>query len=85
MFTNRIAYIMLAFDCKNVPDELVSYIGLLSSTIGLMDTDNFTYPELTNEITVVELRRMQPFTQTVKTLTNIALCLRLRARHCMRK
>ena len=52
MFTNRIAYIMLAFDCKNVPDELVSYIGLLSSTIGLMDTDNFTYPELTNEINI---------------------------------
>ena len=52
MFTNKIAYIILSFDCKNVPDELISYIGLLSATIGLMDTENFTYPELTNEINI---------------------------------
>lgn len=52
MFTNKIAYVMLAFDCKNVPDELVPYIGLLSTTLGLMDTEHFTYTELTNEINI---------------------------------
>lgn len=52
MFTNRIAYTMLAFDCKNVPDELLSYMGLLSAVLGFMDTDNYTYPELTNEINI---------------------------------
>ena len=52
MFTNRIAYIMMSFECKSVSDELVPYIGLLSSVLGLMDTDNFTYPELTNEINI---------------------------------
>lgn len=52
IFTNKIAYIMLAFDCKNVPDELLPYIGLLSSVLGLMDTQKFTYPELTNEINI---------------------------------
>lgn len=50
LFTNRIAYIMLAFDCKNVPEDLVPYIGLLSATLGLMDTEHFTYTELTNEV-----------------------------------
>lgn len=52
IFTNKIAYLMLAFDCKNVPEELIPYIGLLSASLGLMDTDNFTYPELTNEINI---------------------------------
>jgi len=52
MFTNKIAYIMMAFDCKGVPDELISYMGLLTSTIGLMDTEHFTYPELSNEINI---------------------------------
>ncbi len=52
MFTNRIAYVMLAFNCQNVPEELVPYIGLLSTTLGLMDTKNFTYTELTNEINI---------------------------------
>ncbi|MBQ4282918.1 MAG: insulinase family protein [Lachnospira sp.] len=52
MFTNRIAYIMMAFDCKSVPEELIPYIGLLSTTLGLMDTENYTYPELTNEINI---------------------------------
>ena len=52
MFTNGIAYIMLCFDCRNVPDELLPYIGLLSSVLGLMDTENYTYTELTNEINI---------------------------------
>jgi hypothetical protein len=50
LFTSRIAYICLAFDCKNVPDELIPYVGLLSSVLGLMDTENFSYTELTTEI-----------------------------------
>ncbi len=52
MFTNRIAYIMMAFDCKAVPEELIPYLGLLSTTLGLMDTENYTYPELSNEINI---------------------------------
>lgn len=52
LFTNQIAYLMLAFDCKKVPDELLPYVGLLSSVLGLMDTHKHTYPELTNEINI---------------------------------
>mgnify|MGYP005884805689 CR=1 FL=1 len=44
--------LMLAFDCKKVPDELLPYVGLLSSVLGLMDTHKHTYPELTNEINI---------------------------------
>lgn len=52
LFTNEIAYVILAFDCKKVPDELLPYIGLLGSVLGLMDTEHYTYPELTNEINI---------------------------------
>lgn len=52
IFTNKIGYMMLAFDCRKVPDELLPYVGLLSSCLGLMDTENYTYPELTNEINI---------------------------------
>ncbi len=52
LFTNQIAYLNLAFDCKNVADEELPYLGLLSAALGLMDTEHFTYPELTNEINI---------------------------------
>lgn len=52
MFTNKIAYMIMAFDCRCVPDELIPYLGILSTTLGLMDTENFTYPELSNEISI---------------------------------
>ncbi len=52
MFTSGIAYINLAFNCKRVPEELIPYLGLLSTTLGLMDTEHFTYPELSNEINI---------------------------------
>ena len=52
IFTNKIAYINLSFDTKCVPDELIPYMGLLGSTLSLMDTKNYTYPELTNEINI---------------------------------
>ena len=42
----------MSFDTKCVPDELIPYMGLLGSTLSLMDTKNYTYPELTNEINI---------------------------------
>jgi Zn-dependent M16 (insulinase) family peptidase len=52
MFTSGIAYITLSFNCHKVPEELIPYLGLLPMTLGLMDTDNFTYPELSSEINI---------------------------------
>jgi len=52
MFTNKIAYTLLSFDCKNVPEDLIPYVGLLSSVLGFIDTKNFSYAELANEINI---------------------------------
>ena len=52
LFTNKIAYTLLSFSCKKVPDEYIPYVGLLSSVMGAMDTENFSYQELTNEINI---------------------------------
>lgn len=52
MFTNKIAYTLITFDCKNVPEDLVPYIGLLSSVLGFIDTTNYSYAELANEINI---------------------------------
>lgn len=52
MFTNKIAYTILSFDCKNIPDELIPYVGLLSAVIGGIDTTNYSYAELNNEINI---------------------------------
>ena len=52
LFTNKIAYILLSFNTQGVSDEDIPYLGLLGSVLGLMDTKNFTYPELMNEINI---------------------------------
>lgn len=49
-FTNKIAYLTLNFDMNYVPVEELPYAGLLASVIGMMDTENYSYAELDNEI-----------------------------------
>lgn len=48
--TNGIAYIRLLFSLEAVPEELLPYVGVLKSVLGYMDTANYTYSELANEI-----------------------------------
>ncbi|MDD3278553.1 MAG: insulinase family protein [Lachnospiraceae bacterium] len=50
IFTNGIAYVSLLFDTRQIPDELIPYMGLLKSVIGMVDTQHYTYGELFNEI-----------------------------------
>ncbi|NLO10168.1 MAG: insulinase family protein [Clostridiales bacterium] len=50
VFTNEIAYIRLLFDVKDIPKELVPYLSLLSSVLGYVDTDNYSYLEYSNEV-----------------------------------
>lgn len=52
VFTNGIAYMRLIFDLEDVPKELTPYIGLLSSVLGLVDTEHYSYLELSNEINI---------------------------------
>ncbi len=48
--TNGIAYIRLLFSLKQVPEELLPYVGVLKSVLGYMDTEHYSYSELANEI-----------------------------------
>lgn len=48
--TNKIAYMNLLFDTKDVPEELIAYLGILRAVLGYMDTKNYSYSELYNEI-----------------------------------
>ncbi|MDI9508376.1 MAG: insulinase family protein [Bacillota bacterium] len=50
VFTNEIAYIRLLFDVKEIPNDLLPYMSLLSLVLGYVDTDNYTYLEYTNEV-----------------------------------
>ncbi len=50
--TNGIGYLDFVFDVKNIPTELVPYLGLIHSALGMMDTKTYEYGELFNEINV---------------------------------
>lgn len=48
--TNGIAYMRFMFDISDVAEDKLIYVGLMKNLIGLMDTKNYTYGELYNEI-----------------------------------
>ena len=52
IFTNHIGYLRLIFDMKNVPARLFPYVGILKAVLGLMDTDNYSYGDLYNEMNI---------------------------------
>lgn len=53
LFTNGIGYLTLFFDVKNVPEELLRYIGILKAVLLVIDTENYNYNDLFNEINIV--------------------------------
>lgn len=50
IFTNGISYIRLLFDAERLPSSLIPYMGILKHVLGFMDTENYSYGELFNEI-----------------------------------
>jgi Zn-dependent M16 (insulinase) family peptidase len=50
VFTNDIAYFRLLFDVSEIPKELIPYLSLLTSVLGYVDTDNYSYLEYSNEV-----------------------------------
>lgn len=50
--TNGIGYLDMLFDMAQVPAELLSYVGILQSVLGIIDTKHYEYGELFNEINV---------------------------------
>lgn len=52
VYTNKIAYIRFLFNIKEVPKELLPYASLLSYVLGYIDTNNYSYLALSNEINI---------------------------------
>lgn len=52
VYTNKIAYLRLLFNVKEVPKELLPYASLLSFVMGYVDTSNYKYLDLSNEINI---------------------------------
>lgn len=50
--TNGIGYVDLLFDLSGVSEELLPYVGILQSVLGIIDTNHYEYGELFNEINV---------------------------------
>ncbi|WBW97275.1 insulinase family protein [Oceanirhabdus sp. W0125-5] len=50
IFSNNISYVDFLFDVRMMDEELVPYITLLSDILGDIDTESYTYSELSNEI-----------------------------------
>lgn len=48
--TNGIGYLELMFDLSEVPEDLLPYMGILQGVLGIIDTENYEYSELFNEI-----------------------------------
>ena len=50
--TNGIGYADVLFDISGVSEEMLPYVGILQSVLGIIDTENYEYGELFNEINV---------------------------------
>ena len=48
--TNGIDYLSLLFECSDIPAEELGYLGLLSSVLGYVDTDEYAYMDLANAV-----------------------------------
>ncbi len=48
--TNGIIYCDIMFDVSDIKAELLPYLGLLRSVVSYVDTENYTYSDLSNEI-----------------------------------
>ena len=48
--TNGIAYVNMAFDMTTLPKELLPYASILKNVLGYVDTENYSFGELFNEI-----------------------------------
>lgn len=50
--TNGIGYLDILFDLSGVREDLLPYVGILQSVLGIIDTEHYEYGELFNEINV---------------------------------
>ena len=74
LFTSGIGYLRVLFNTDRVPAEDLPYVGLLKSVLGYVDTEHYSYGDLTSEIhlntggisfstsSYVDLRHLPDFT-----------------------
>lgn len=74
LFTSGIGYLRVLFNTNRVPVEDLPYVGLLKSVLGYVDTEHYSYSDLTSEIhlntggmtfstsSYVDLRQLPDFT-----------------------
>ena len=48
--TNGIGYLRLVFDISHIQENLWPFVGVLQSVLGVIDTENYGYGDLFNEI-----------------------------------
>jgi Zn-dependent M16 (insulinase) family peptidase len=48
--TNGIGYMDLMFDVSDISAEELPYVGILQAVLGVIDTENYEYSDLSNEI-----------------------------------
>ncbi len=51
-FTSKIAYLSFMFDSRSIAQEDISYLSLLSTLLGKINTKNYSYVDLSNEILI---------------------------------
>lgn len=52
IFTNGIGYVSMYFDIKDIPVNDLPYVGLMCNLLGFMNTENYSYTDLTNKINI---------------------------------
>lgn len=52
MYANGIDYLSLMFDIRDMKPEELPYLGILKAVLGYVDTANYSYAELANEINI---------------------------------
>ncbi len=50
--TNGIGYLRLLFNIEKIDRELLPYVGILKNVLGYVDTENYKYGDLFNEINI---------------------------------
>ncbi len=52
IFTNEIGYYSFLFDLSKVPAQLFPYVGILKAVLMMVNTENYSYGELFNEVNI---------------------------------
>ncbi|MCX7904349.1 MAG: insulinase family protein [Caloramator sp.] len=70
VFTNKIAYTNFYFDMDKVDIELMPYASFLSTLLGKLPTENFSYEELAKEIDIY-IGGIKYYPQIVEKINNV--------------